>query len=92
MQPSLAGLSGMARRLVSEDVLPEADVRKAVADSLQHKTSLTAWLLDHNLVDSGRLTRIASDEFGMPMMDASSLVTANMPVNHAHVESRGAGV
>lgn len=81
MQPSLAGLSGMARRLVSEDVLPEADVRKAMVESAQHKTSLTAWLLDHNLVDGARLTRIASDEFGMPMMDVSSLITANMPLN-----------
>ncbi|WP_266181027.1 type IV-A pilus assembly ATPase PilB [Dyella humicola] len=81
MQPSLAGLSGMARRLVSEDVLPEADVRKAVADSLQHKTAFAAWLLDHSLVDSARLTRIASDEFGMPMMDVSTLVPANMPLN-----------
>src|SRR5215469_5292781 len=81
MQPSLAGLSGMARRLVSEDVLPEADVRKAMADSAQHKTALAAWLLDHNLVDSARLTRIASDEFGMPVMDVSALVPANMPVN-----------
>ena len=81
MQPSLAGLSGLARRLVSEDVLPEADVRKAVADSLQHKTSLTAWLLDHSLVDSARLTRIASDEFGMPIMDVAALSPAQMPVN-----------
>ncbi|WP_243041764.1 type IV-A pilus assembly ATPase PilB [Dyella sedimenti] len=81
MQPSLAGLSGLARRLVSEDVLPEADVRKAVADSLQHKATLTAWLLDHNLVDSARLTRIASDEFGMPMMDVSTIAPAHMPSN-----------
>ncbi|WP_201313633.1 type IV-A pilus assembly ATPase PilB [Dyella sp. EPa41] len=81
MQPSLAGLSGLARRLVSEDVLPEADVRKAVADSLQHKTSLAAWLLDHNLVDSSRLTRIASDEFGMPVMDVSAIAVGQMPAN-----------
>ncbi len=81
MQPSLAGLTGLARRLVSEDVLPEADVRRAVAESAQGKTSLTAWLLDNNLVESARLTRIASDEFGMPMMDVSALATANMPVS-----------
>jgi type IV pilus assembly protein PilB len=47
----------MARRLVSEGVLPEADVRKAMADSVQHKKTLAAWLLDHNLVDSTQLTR-----------------------------------
>ena len=81
MQPSLAGLTGLARRLVTEDVLPEADVRRAVAESGQSKTSLTAWLLDNNLVDSTRLTRIASDEFGMPMMDVNALVAANLPTS-----------
>jgi type IV pilus assembly protein PilB len=43
LQPSLAGLSGMARRLVSEGVLPEADVRKAMADCGQQKASLGGW-------------------------------------------------
>jgi len=81
MQPSLAGLTGLARRLVSEGVLPEADVRRAVAESTQSKTSLTAWLLDNSLVESPRLTRIASDEFGMPMMDVTALAPASMPVN-----------
>jgi len=81
LQPSLAGLSGMARRLVSEGVLPEADVRKAMADSGQQKASLGAWLLDHNLVDSGQLTRIASAEFGMPMMDVAALNPATMPLD-----------
>jgi type IV pilus assembly protein PilB len=81
LQPSLAGLSGMARRLVSEGVLPEADVRKAVADSTQQKASLAAWLLDKGLVDSPKLTQIASAEFGMPMMDVSSLNPATMPHN-----------
>ena len=81
LQPSLAGLTGMARRLVSEGVLPEADVRKAVADSTQHKTSLAAWLLDHGLVESARLTQVASAEFGMPMMDVGAIAASSMPVN-----------
>ncbi len=81
LQPSLIGLSSMARRLVSEDMLPEADVRKAITDSAQNKTTLTAWLLDHNLVESIDLTQIASAEFGMPMMDVSSLSPANLPLN-----------
>lgn len=71
----------MARRLVSEGVLPEADVRKAVLDSAQQKTALAAWLLDHNLVESSRLTQVASAEFGMPMMDVSALPPASMPLN-----------
>jgi type IV pilus assembly protein PilB len=80
LQPSLAGLSGMARRLVSEGVLPEADVRKAMADSGQNKVTLAAWLLDHSLVDSTQLTQIASAEFGMPMMDVAALNSATLPL------------
>ena len=80
LQPSLSGLSGMARRLVSEGVLPEADVRKAMLDCAQHKVTLAAWMLDQNLVDSTQLTQIASAEFGMPMMDVTSINPASMPL------------
>ncbi|HET6433217.1 type IV-A pilus assembly ATPase PilB [Dyella sp.] len=80
-QASLAGLSGMARRLVSEGVLPEAEVRKAVVDSAQAKSTLAAWLLDRHMVDSARFTQVASVEFGMPMMDVASLSPASMPLN-----------
>ncbi len=81
VQPSLVGLSGMARRLVSEGVLPEADVRKAMVDSAQHKVTLAAWMLDRNLVEGIQLTRIASAEFGMPMMDVSAMNPASMPLD-----------
>ena len=80
-QPSLAGLSGIARRLVSEGLLPEDDVRKAMVESAQRKLPLGSWLLDQNLVDNAQLTRIASLEFGMPMMDVSSLNPVTMPLD-----------
>ncbi|RDS85288.1 type IV-A pilus assembly ATPase PilB [Dyella psychrodurans] len=80
-QPTALGLSGMARRLVSEGLLPEADVRKAVLESGQQKKTLTAWLLDQGLVDNSRLAQIASAEFGMPMMDVAALAPASMPLS-----------
>jgi type IV pilus assembly protein PilB len=80
-QPTTLGLSGMARRLVAEGLLPEADVRKAVAESSQQKKTLTSWLLDQGLVDNTRLAQIASAEFGMPMMDVTALAPANMPLS-----------
>ena len=80
-QPSVAGLSGMARRLVSEGVLPEADARKAVVDCGQNKKTLTAWLLEQNLVDSHRLAQVASAEFGMPMVDVTAMAAASMPLS-----------
>ena len=80
-QSTALGLSGMARRLVAEGLLPEADVRKAVADSSQQKKTLTTWLLDQGLVDHVRLAQIASAEFGMPMMDVTALAPASMPLS-----------
>ena len=71
----------MARRLVSEGLLPEDDVRKAMVDSTQRKVSLGAWLLDHNLVENAQLTRVLSLEFGMPMMDVTSLNPTTMPLD-----------
>ncbi len=71
----------MARRLVSEGLLPEDDVRKALVDSAQKKASLGNWLLDHGMVDSGQLTQLASAEFGMPTMDVSSLNPVTMPMD-----------
>jgi type IV pilus assembly protein PilB len=80
-QPTALGLSGMARRLVSEGLLPEADVRRAVLESSQQKKTLTAWLLDQSLLDSTRLTQVASAEFGMPMLDVTALDPASMPLS-----------
>jgi type IV pilus assembly protein PilB len=74
------GLSGMARRLVSEGVLPEADIRQAVTNAAREKVTLASWLLSHKLVDSLRLTQVASAEFGMPMLDLSMLSLSAMPM------------
>jgi type IV pilus assembly protein PilB len=77
----LAGLTGMARRLVNEGVMAEADVRKAVQDAAEKRSSLSAWLVDHHLVESAKLSQVASAEFGMPLMDIGAMATANMPLD-----------
>ena len=81
MQSPLAGLTGLARRLVAEGLLPEADARRAVLESNQQRVTLTSWLLDQNLVDGLRLLRLSSAEFGMPMLDVAALNPAQLPVN-----------
>ena len=81
MPSPLAGLTGLARRLVAEGLLPEAEARRAMLDSNQQRATLTTWLLDHNLVDGNHLLRLLSHEFGMPMMDVSAIDPARMPLN-----------
>jgi type IV pilus assembly protein PilB len=80
-QPTLAGLTGMARRLVTEGVLGEAEVRKAVQDAAEKRSSLSAWLVDHHLVDSIKLSQVASAEFGMPLMDIGNLAPGILPMD-----------
>ena len=77
----LLGLSGMARRLVTEGLLPEAAIRQAVLDAAREKATLTGWLLSRKLVDSARLAQAASVEFGMPMLDLTVLNPAGMPLS-----------
>ncbi|MEO7067480.1 MAG: type IV-A pilus assembly ATPase PilB, partial [Rhodanobacter sp.] len=79
-QTSVTGLSGLARRLVADDVLPEADALQAVVDSNQKKVTLVTWLLDHNLADSTEVARVAAAEFGMPLMDISAINLTNVPL------------
>ena len=77
----LAGLTGLARRLVTEGLLPEADARLAVQESTQQRVTLTSWLLDKNKVDGLRLLRLASQEFGMPVLDVTAMNPVHFPVN-----------
>ena len=68
LQPSLAGITGMARRWCLEGILAEADVRKAMDASTQQKASAGEYLLETGW--SRRPAAAAtSAEFGMPMFD-----------------------
>ena len=79
-QSSVTGLSGMARRLVADGVLPEADALQAVVDSNQKKITLTTWLLNNNLAESAQVARVAAAEFGMPLMDITAINPSSMPL------------
>ncbi|MEO7065515.1 MAG: ATPase, T2SS/T4P/T4SS family, partial [Rhodanobacter sp.] len=79
-QSSVVGLSGMARRLVADGVLAEADALQAVVDSNQKKITLTTWLLNNNLAESAEVARVAAAEFGMPLMDISAINPTAMPL------------
>ncbi|HEY0232347.1 MAG TPA: ATPase, T2SS/T4P/T4SS family, partial [Dokdonella sp.] len=76
----LAGLSGVARRLVAEGALMETDARKAVDDAARARIPLGAWLTENSLVSSTQLAAAASAEFGMPLLDIDALDLAQLPL------------
>ncbi len=79
--PPLTGLTGMARRLVLDGVLKEADARTAASNAAEKKVPLSRWLIEKGLVDSAKMARVTSAEFGIPLVDASAIPVRQMPLS-----------
>jgi len=77
---TLTGLSGVARRLVSEGALSESDARKASEASSKQRVSLIAYLIENGLADPRATAAAASQEFGVPLFDASAIDLKQAPI------------
>jgi type IV pilus assembly protein PilB len=77
----LAGLSGIAKRLVVEGALAENDARKAVDEASRQKIPIGAWLIENSLATSRQVAMASSAEFGMPLLDVEALDIAQLPMN-----------
>jgi type IV pilus assembly protein PilB len=81
MNPAaLAGLTGIARRLVVEGTLADADARKAVEASSKQKIPLGTFLIEHALANGAQIAMASSAEFGVPLFDAEALDLAQAPI------------
>ncbi|MEO5626953.1 MAG: type IV-A pilus assembly ATPase PilB [Dokdonella sp.] len=78
--PPITGLSGIAKRLVTEGVLSENDARKAAEDATRQKIPIGAWLTENGLVSSRQIAMASSAEFGMPILDVEALDSAQLPM------------
>ncbi len=79
-QPPLAGLSGIARRLVIQKAIGEADARKAVVDAQKEKISLARYLLLNAIIEPNRVLHALSVEFGVPVFNIDTLDLSLLPV------------
>lgn len=77
---NLVGITGLARRLVQDGHLGEADARRALDETAKEKTPITQWLMGRGLVSGIHIAQAQSVEFGMPLIDVSSMDAAQMPV------------
>jgi len=78
--PPLAGLSGIARRLVGEGLLEENDARKAVEDAARQKIPIGAYLTEHGLASSANVAMALATEFGLPLIDVNALDLSQVPI------------
>jgi type IV pilus assembly protein PilB len=73
-------LSGLALRLVREKLLTTEDAERLQEGALQKKTSFVSHAVESKKIDSSTLARIASEEFGVPLVDINSIDVEAAPV------------
>lgn len=66
-------LSGLARRLVRDNLLSEEEAQKAIAGASKDKLPLALYLVKNSSVNSRQIAESASDEFGTPLIDLQCL-------------------
>ncbi len=77
---ALAGLTGIARRLVIEGALGEEDARRASEAANRQKIPLVSFLVQNGLTPAAQVAAAASVEFGIPLLDVRSLDLKVVPV------------
>lgn len=66
-------LSGLARKLVQDGLLTDADAQKASSESIQQKMLFVSYLVQKGMADARKIAQAAADEFGVPVLDIDSI-------------------
>lgn len=74
-------LSGLARRLIQDELISEQDAQQAFQNALKDRIPFVAYLVEKKILDSRRIATSASKEFGVPLFDLSALDKENMPTS-----------
>ena len=77
---NLAGITGIARRLVMDGALDEAVAREALDAATKEKRPVAGYLLEKKLIAPADLAAANSIEFGMPIFDVTSLDPAQSAI------------
>jgi len=74
-------ISGLAHRLVSDNLLSPEIAERAFAQALSQRTLFVTYLVEHNILDSRKIAYAASQEFGVPLLDIDVLDLEQAPIN-----------
>jgi type IV pilus assembly protein PilB len=73
-------LSGLARRLVQDELLTEADAERALTEARKKKIPFVPFLVENKVVGSREIAWAAAQEFGVPMMDLNAMDLEMAPI------------
>ena len=66
-------LSGLLKKLVSDNLLSEDIAVKASVESAKQKISTVSYLVENNLANAKNIAMLASQEFGVPVIDINNI-------------------
>jgi type IV pilus assembly protein PilB len=72
-------LSGLARRLVEDNILDAESASKSTREARREGTPYVAYLVQHGLAEPRNIAVSASEEFGVPLLDLSSFDIESIP-------------
>lgn len=72
-------LSGLAKQLVQAELLTETSARQSWAQAQRNRVSLVNYLVHNKLVNSRQIADIASEHFGMALLDLHCLDKETQP-------------
>lgn len=79
MNSPLPTLSGLARRLVTDGLLDQELARSAMSQAAKEKIPFVQHLVNNAILDARTIARIASEEFGTPLLDLDALNREAIP-------------
>jgi type IV pilus assembly protein PilB len=79
--PQVANLSGLARRLIRDELLSEEAARKIHEEALRRREPFVQCLVEQKILDSRTIALAASQEFGVPLLDLGAMDLQSLPLS-----------
>ncbi len=76
-----SNLQGLARRLVTENILDEAAAENACVQSNKKNKTLLAWLIKNKAANSSAIAAAAAEEYGIPLIDIRAFDLTQAPIS-----------
>lgn len=74
-------LTGLAARLVVDQLIDEKTLRSALSQATKTKQPLSSYLIREKLLSAKDISVATAEEFGMPVMDLNAFDPENVPKN-----------
>ncbi len=72
-------LSGLANRLIRDQLLSEHDAEQAFQQALKTRVPFVQYMVANNVLDSRRIALAAAREFGVPLLDMEAIDPTELP-------------